>query len=147
MKKIVLLLVTLGFYYGLSAQEEKIRIEPDPRLYEFYSPDKLEIYRQEAPSKLLHLNFWLQGTYYINDQVPENSQLLNDIKEYAAMPDLVNISQIIEERALHMFHFSFPMDEEKFNLFPIGESGLYVIVYPFTLIKENEQKYFTRFGL
>jgi hypothetical protein len=146
MKKTIILFLLLCPLIGLMAQKSQKEITPDSLLYEAFSKAELIKLQQEAPDKLLELNFGVTGFCYISDQKPANSQILGDICKFISPGKSCDINKMIATKKINSLNYSLPQDLEKYNVFTIGNSNYYVIVYPAPVFMQNKISYIKQFG-
>ena len=147
MKKIIILFILLCPLVGLMAQKEgQKEVTPDILLYESFSKSELTKMQQEAPDKLLELNFGVTGFCYISDQKPANSQILGDICNFVSPGKICDINKIILTKRINSLNYSLPQDPEKYNVFTMGNSSYFVIVYPAPVFMQNKISYIKQFG-
>jgi len=146
MKKNIIIFLLLFPLVGLMAQKSPKEIIPDSLLYETFSKSELIKLQQEAPDKLLELNFGVTGFCYISDQKPANSQMLGDICKFVSPNKSCDINKMISAKRINSLNYSLPQDLEKYNVFTIGNSSYYVIVYPAPVFMQNKISYIKQFG-
>jgi len=128
------------------AQKGPKEVTPDSLLYESFSKSELIKLQQEAPDKLLELNFGVTGFCYISDQKPANSQILGDICNFVSPGKICDINKIILTKRINSLNYSLPQDPEKYNVFTMGNSSYFVIVYPAPVFMQNKISYIKQFG-
>jgi hypothetical protein len=146
MKKNIILFILLCPLVALMAQKGPKEVTPDSLLYESFSKSELIKLQQEAPDKLLELNFGVTGFCYISDQKPANSQILGDICNFVSPGKTCDINKMISTKRINSLNYSLPQDPEKYNVFTISNSSYFVIVYPAPVFMQNKISYIKQFG-
>lgn len=131
MKKTVLLIVAFCFTVGAFAQKQPKDLVINPMLYEQFGKAQIDQYLQNNFAELFRLNFKMTNYALVTSKMMgENYQLLGFPEQYANKGVTTNENDIIEKGWINPFLYSFPQDDRKFNIFPLHQSGYYIIVAP-----------------
>lgn len=146
MKKIISLIFCLGFISFAFGQGSDVKVTPDPRLYDVFSSDEISYYEMHSPSKLLELNYWLEGYCYVTKELPSPVQHLGQARDYLSDGFRMDVGEIVGSGQLNSYHYKFPQDKEKYNVFSLGDTGFYVVVYPSGEFMSRKQAYMKQYG-
>ncbi len=143
MKKTTLLFVFICLIISGFAQNSNSGIQYDPRLVDVLTPEEFSLYEREAPAKLWSINYDLLHTGYVDSKLPDNYMMMNDICNYAGTGKTCNIADMIASKKFNPFDFGLTSDPQKYVVYPIDDTGFYVILYPtdeFARTKNIERK-------
>ncbi|MEG1555898.1 MAG: hypothetical protein RR356_04150 [Bacteroidales bacterium] len=130
MKKTITILLFISLLTGVYAQQEKPVLKPDPRLYETMSETQINDLLQNNPKEIVLANIkvaWF--CFFAAKLAEENYQMMGDICQYIKRGKTCNPDKIIKDNAINPLDYNFPQDPHKSNVFPIGKTGNYIIVY------------------
>lgn len=145
MKKI--LLTTAIFCLSLWSFAQTEKVQYDPFIYEVLSPERFAEYEHSLPSKLLSINYDLIGFCYISNEIPANSTIVGEVCEYVAAGQYCDGAEdLVSTKRINRRNYTFPQDENQYNLYRIGATGYYVIVYPTTVFLKNKAAYMKKYG-
>jgi len=145
MKKTVLFFIFGLWLLAAQSQSQTLQITPDARLYERYSAEKIQSVLEKAPAKILELNSQVLNKCYISNEYPINNQMMGDIADVQSEDYRLNVQKIVSEKQINPLMFGFQTDMEKYNVYTIGNTGYYVIVYPFPVFLEKQTAYLAQF--
>lgn len=143
MRKITLFMAFICLIMSVFAQNSNPRMQYDPRLATILTQEEIALYQQEAPAKLWSINYDLLNTGYVDSQLPATYIMMNDICSYAGTGKECNTADMIASKKFNPFNFGLTSDPEKYVVYPIGNTGFYVILYPtdeFARTKSIERK-------
>jgi hypothetical protein len=144
MKKILLMSALICLSAWSFAQIEKVTY--DPFIYEVLSSDKIAEYEHYSPSKLLDINYDLIGFCYISNEVPANSNVIGEVCDFVSPDKYCDpADELISTKRINHRNYSFSQDENSYNLFRIGTTGYYVIVYPSAVFLKNKAAYMKKY--
>lgn len=131
MKKLVLFAVALFLLFGAYSQQTKKEIKVDPRLTEILGADKVNELKANNPKQLLieqiNLNYYCivatkvtgpEGTYIMKD----------DLKNHLKAGKSYDYQEIVESEVINRYDFDLEQDALVPVIYPIGNTGSYVIV-------------------
>ncbi|MDR2979256.1 MAG: hypothetical protein LBV02_02265 [Bacteroidales bacterium] len=145
MKKVLLLFVLSSGVFVMTAQSTSKKVVPDPMLYEIRSESKIAEYLEMAPDKILDLNSYVQNFCYVSNEKPADGKVLGDISDVKSPGCNVDASNIIVKKRINPGLFSFRQDEGQYNVYTIGSTGWYVIVYPIEIYTQKREEYMNQY--
>ena len=130
MKKITFFIAAICLIISSFAQNSNAKTQYDPRLASILSADEIARYEQNAPAKLWSINYDLTHFGYVDSQLPDNYMMMNDICNYVATGKDCNTAEMVGAKKFNYFDFGLTSDPEKYVVYPIGNTGFYVILQP-----------------
>lgn len=146
----VLLLVVLMLFTtnGIFAQKS---LSPDARLTEWFGEEKLDGMMNIAPHKVAHYNCFLNESFYVSSQLPQNYVMRGDVGNVKHSRDknlLFNEEEsLLNGAEINRLKYEFRAEPDKHAVYSIGSSGKYLIFYPENIYQEKESAYLKKHGI
>lgn len=143
MKRLSLFITFICLIISSFAQTSNSRMQYDPRIANILSAEEIALYEQQAPAKLWDINYDLTHFGYIDSQIPENNMMMGDICNYVATGKNCNTGEMVGAKKFNYFDFGLTSDPQKYVVYPIGNTGFYVILQPtdeYSRVKSIERK-------
>ena len=147
MKKILLLTATICLCLNIFAQKSAQSIKYEGVLAQAISQERYDRLQRESPSKLVATYYEVTQFCYVSNQLPENSRVLGEFCDYVS-PDQVcdDAATVASTKQLNPRKYTMARDESRYNAYPIGDTGYYVIVYPADVYKKNYLSFMKSYG-
>lgn len=144
---IIAFVMTFNFC-DLQAQKQII---PDAKLYAMMGQEDVDLMLQIAPQKVAHYNCFLNQSFYISSELPENHIQKGDISHVTQSIDESQFFNedisLIKSSKFNRLKYNFRADLDKYTVYTIGNSGEFIIFYPETIYLQKEKAYFQEYGL
>lgn len=89
--------------FSFAQENTLISVQIDDRLFETFEKTYLENVKNDHPSMILRLNYYLDNAYYISD-IPEGKEALEYPNVYIEDIDKFNILTLEKEQQIHPKH-------------------------------------------
>jgi hypothetical protein len=149
MKKITFLVMALFLLFGAYAQQTKKEIQYTPRLNEILGVAKVNDLKANNPQQLLieHINV----TYYcfVAQKLtgPEGTYIMKDeLKNHLKASKSCNYQEIIQNEFVNRYDFELEQDATRPTIYPIGNTGFYVIVNSKEWFNAQKQALLAEYG-
>lgn len=146
MKRATLFLAVMGLVMCSFAQQSNSSIKYDRMLYQTISAEEIAKLEVEAPSKLADINFDLTHYCYVSDKLPETYIMAQEISTCVSPDQTCNIAEIVSSKSINRFHYVIPGDPQRYTVYPVGNTGFYVIVNPTDEFVKQKQAYMKKMG-
>lgn len=146
MKKIALLTAVICLCMSSFAQKTAAQMQYDPMLYQMVPADQIERMLEDAPSKLADINFDLTHFAYVDSNLPADCIMMNEICTYVSPDKTCSDAEILSSKKFNRFYYAIPTDPTRYEAFPIGNSGFYVIVLPSDEFAKQKREYMRKLG-
>lgn len=150
MKKASLLFFLMVFVAGIFAQQARREIMFDLKLYDILGEAKVNDLKANNPQQLV-----IENCNYANYCVmamkltePEGSyQMKGELKNYIKEGKTCNYQEIISLGYINRYDYNLEQDRYKKNVYPLGNTGGYVIVFSKEDFDENVEAWLREYGL
>ena len=150
MKKIILSLLAITVCVGLHAQQSKKEIRVDPMLYEVLSESQINELRANNPAQLVRENCALVSYCYLAMKMTEAEgtyQIKGDLRNYAKSGKSCDYQEIIERGCINRYDYNLEQDPVKQNVYPLGNTGAYIVVLSLERFNRNQEAFMKLYGL
>lgn len=146
MKKTILIFAAICLLTSGFAQNSNQPVKFDPMLYDVLTPERIELYQAETPSKLWDINYDLLHIGYVSSELPETYVMMDNICNHVSPGKTCNTAEMIASKKFNRFHYSIQSDEHKYVVYPIDNTGFYVIILPNDLYFQQKQEAMKKAG-
>lgn len=149
MKKITLITLALFLLFGAYAQQPKKEIKVDPRLSEILGASKFNDLKANNPKQLLieHINLNYYCFVALKMTEPEGSYIMkDDLKNHVKSGKNCNYQDIINSGAINRYDFNLEQDATRTTVYPMGNTGAYIIVSSKQWFEEQKRAYLAEYG-
>ena len=150
MKKFILFPALMLFTMGLFAQQAGTAIQVDPMLYEVLSESQINDLRANNPAQLVRENCALVSYCYLAQKMTEAEgtyQMKGDLKNYVKPGKSCDYQKIIARGCINRYDFNLEQDPNRVNVYPLGNTGAYIIVLSKAQFDRNVEAYLQMYGL
>lgn len=150
MKKIILFPALMLFTMGLFAQQSGTAIQVDPMLYEVLTESQINDLRANNPAQLVRENCALVSYCYLAQKMTEAEgtyQMKGDLKNYVKPGKSCDYQKIIARGCINRYDFNLEQDPYRVNVYPLGNTGAYIIVLSKAQFDRNVEAYLQMYGL
>lgn len=150
MKKIILLPALMLFTVCLFAQQSSTPIHVDPMLYEVMTESQINDLRANNPAQLVRENCNLVSYCYLAMKMTEEEgtyKMKGDLKNYVKPGKSCDYQKIIARGCINRYDFNLEQDPYKQNVYPLGNTGAYIIVLSKAQFDRNLEAYLQMYGL
>ncbi len=150
MKKIILFPALMLFTMGLFAQQAGTAIQVDPMLYEVLTESQINDLRANNPAQLVRENCALVSYCYLAQKMTEAEgtyQMKGDLKNYVKPGKSCDYQKIIARGCINRYDFNLEQDPYRVNVYPLGNTGAYIIVLSKAQFDRNVEAYLQMYGL
>lgn len=150
MKKLFAVLVLLAIVAGGFAQQANKEIKVDARLYSVLSAQQIEDLRANNPVQLVTENCNLASYCYLALKMTEEEGTFNmkdDLKNHVKTGKACNYQDIIASGCINRYDFNLEQDPYKQNVYPMGNTGAYIIVLSKQNFDNNLNGWLREYGL
>lgn len=150
MKKFILFPALMLFTMGLFAQQAGTAIQVDPMLYEVLSESQINDLRANNPAQLVRENCALVSYCYLAQKMTEEEgtyKMKGDLKNYVKPGKSCDYQKIIARGCINRYDFNLEQDPYRVNVYPLGNTGAYIIVLSKAQFDRNVEAYLQMYGL
>ncbi len=149
MKKLLLLFVATIALTSAQAQYSRPDIQVDPRLNEVLGESQINDLRANNPKKLVEENcnlisYCFFAAKLINDPT---YQMKGELKNYVKAGKSCDYQEIIKNGAINRYDYNLEQDLYKQNVYPLGNTGTYIIVFSKEMFDNTLKAYYRVYGL
>ena len=149
MKKIIITLaVSLCMFMSAFAQKDYHSIKYEGALTFFISQSEYELLLSQSPLKLV--TYYYEATHfcYIDNKLPENVRTMGDLCDFVSEGNTCDDAQeLIRSKQIYFDKYRMEYDELRYSAYSIGDTGYYVIVYPFDVYQKGYKKMLKEYGV
>lgn len=150
MKKFILFPALMLFTMGLFAQQAGTAIQVAPMLYEVLTESQINDLRANNPAQLVRENCALVSYCYLAQKMTEAEgtyQMKGDLKNYVKPGKSCDYQKIIARGCINRYDFNLEQDPYRVNVYPLGNTGAYIIVLSKAQFDRNVEAYLQMYGL
>ena len=150
MKKIILFPALMLFSMSLFAQQTRTDIHVDPMLYEVLTEAQINDLRANNPAQLVRENCNLVHYCYLAMKMSEEEgtyKMMGDLKNYVKPGKSCDYQKIIARGCINRYDFNLEQDPYKQLVYPLGNTGAYIIVLSKYRFDRNTEAWLKEYGL
>lgn len=149
MKKLFSTFVMVSLVFVGFCQTTQRDIKVDPMLYSVMTPAQVEDMRTNNPKQLVIENF--KTSYYcflaLKMTEPEGTfNMKDDLKNHIKVGKLCDYQSIIQTGCINPNDYNLEQDPYRLNVYPMGTTGAYIIVFSKMLFDQNLQAKLREYG-
>lgn len=149
MKKITFITVALFLLFGAYAQQVKKEIKVDPRLTEILGESKVNDLKANNPKQLLIEHINLNYFCFVAHKMSENEGtyiMKDELKNHVKAGKNCNYQDIINSDIINRYDFDLEQDAFRSTIYPLGNTGVYIIVTSKQRFEEQKRAYLSEYG-
>lgn len=149
MKKFFPILVMISLGVAGFCQTAPRDIKVDPMLYSVMTPGQVEAMRNSDPKQLVVENF--KTSYYcflaLKMTEPEGTyNMKDDLRNHVKAGKVCDYQSIIQTGCINPHDYDLEQDPYRLNVYPMGTTGAYIIVFSKILFDQNLQAKLREYG-
>lgn len=149
MKKLILFAMAFFLLIGAYSQQSKKEIKVDPRLTEILGAAKVNDLMANNPKQLLiehvNLNYYCFVAFKLTG--PEGTYIMkDDLKNHLKAGKSCNYQEIIQKESVNRYDFDLEQDVTRPTVYPMGNTGVYVIVTPTEWFEAQKHAFLAEYG-
>ena len=132
---------------NIFAQKSVQSIKYEGVLAQAITQERYDKLLRESPSKLVATYYEVTRFCYVSNQLPEDARMMGDFCNYVS-PDQVcdDAATVTSTKQINPRKYTMTRDEFRYNVYAIGDSGYYVIVYPANIYQKNYATFMKEYG-
>ena len=140
MRRLKCLILMIFAAYAVSAQTPTPEYRADSRLYEILGQKRVEELQKQNPAQLAIEHYNLVSFCYLAGKLTEEEgtyKMQPELKLFVKPGKSCDYQRILTDGCINRYDYTLAQDPYFLNVYPLGDTGSYIIVYSKRMFDEN----------